>query len=128
MGDTNGEVIRAMGESNGAHVPVRSLKTRDSLVYCTFDALEDKKYVASGEFADVYLAKWNHRNVAVKIFKEKYRGQESPNADFDAEKEILAKLPSFPGIVKMYSTGEHEELPFMVLECLGQTLSQRLYR
>ena len=46
------------------------------------------------QFADVYLAKWNGRNVAVKILKEKYRGQEGPNFDFDAEKEILAKLPS----------------------------------
>ena len=32
--------------------------------------------------------------MAVKILKEKYRGQEGPNFDFDAEKEILAKLPS----------------------------------
>lgn len=81
--------------------------------------------IASGGMADVFLAhdRRLQRDVAVKVFRV---GADATR--FDAETKLLAQL-SHENLVSVFDAGEHDGVPFVVLQYVdGQTLASVLRR
>ena len=82
-----------------------------------------------GGMADVHAGRdlRLQREVAIKLLRpEVVARQPEVRARFEAEARNAARL-SHPNVVAVYDTGEHEGLPFIVMELLpGETLADRI--
>ena len=87
-----------------------------------------QELIGSGTFADVYQAIDTHsdREVALKILKKYWLGDEQAVARFRREALLLARL-SHPNIVSIYDFGQYGEHFYLVLELVvGHTLADYL--
>ncbi len=98
-------------------------------------ALLDGRYrirgrIARGGMATVYHAvdERLERVVAVKVIKPTHAGNAEFLGKFDREAKTIARL-THPNVVAVYDTGDHEGLPYLVMEYVrGQTLRDVLAR
>ncbi|MGH3741833.1 MAG: protein kinase domain-containing protein, partial [Micromonosporaceae bacterium] len=96
-------------------------------------ALLDGRYrihsrIARGGMATVYRAvdERLERVVAVKVIKPSHAGNTEFLSKFDQEAKTIARL-THPNVVSVYDTGEHEGLPYLVMELIqGRTLRELL--
>jgi formylglycine-generating enzyme required for sulfatase activity/serine/threonine protein kinase len=66
------------------------------------------------------------RKVLIKVFHQlEGKGKEAARKKFLAESRILLEL-SHPGIVRVLDVGEHDEVPYLVMEHLTTTLAARM--
>ncbi len=85
---------------------------------------EVAELVGRGGMADVYRAhdRLLDRDVAVKVF----RADPADLRRFRSEVSTLARL-NHPNLVRLFDAGEHEQVPYFVLELVaGPTLARRL--
>jgi serine/threonine-protein kinase len=89
------------------------------------------RVLGRGGMADVHEAQDERlgRSVAVKMLRrEVIAAHPEVRARFEAEARSAASL-THPNVVAVYDTGEHEGLPFIVMERLpGETLAERMGR
>ena len=86
------------------------------------------RLLGSGGMADVYegVDLRLERQVAVKFLREDRAAQEDIRSRFKTEARAAAGL-SHPNAVAVFDTGEHEGVPYLVMERLpGETLADRL--
>lgn len=86
--------------------------------------------LATGGMGEVWRAEDEllGRDVAIKILKDEYAGDETFRIRFRAEARNTAGL-SHPGIAQMYDYGEQADIAYLVMELVpGQPLSEILYR
>jgi serine/threonine-protein kinase len=86
--------------------------------------------IARGGMATVYQAvdERLERVVAVKVIRPVHAGDTHFLRRFDREAKTIARL-SHPNVVAVYDTGEHEGLPYLVMEYVpGHTLRDELAR
>ncbi len=84
--------------------------------------------VGRGGMAGVWMAEdlKLHRKVAVKLLTEAMRANPEVKERFQAEAHAAARL-NHPNVVAVYDTGEHDGVPFIVMELLsGRTLADEL--
>ena len=86
--------------------------------------------LGAGGMGEVYRARDSRlqRTVAIKILPAHVSAHPDARARFEREAHALASL-SHPNICAVYDVGRHDEVDFIVMECLeGQTLAARLER
>jgi serine/threonine protein kinase len=84
--------------------------------------------IGAGGMGEVYRARDTKlkRDVAVKVLTRESAGEADHISRFNREAELLASL-SHPNLAAVYSLGEYEGQPFIVMELLeGQTLRQSI--
>src|SRR4051794_19214150 len=87
------------------------------------------RHIANGGMAAVWAAEDEvlMRLVAVKVLSPAYAEEESARMRFSREARAGAKLGDHPNIVTVFDVGEHEGLPFMVMEHFaGGSVGDRL--
>jgi serine/threonine protein kinase/Tol biopolymer transport system component len=87
-------------------------------------------WIAAGGMGDVYRARDTRlgRNVAVKVLPDHALNTPARRARFEREARAISHL-THPSICTLYDVGEHDGVPFVVMELLeGETLSERLLR
>ncbi|HEY3399330.1 MAG TPA: protein kinase [Geothrix sp.] len=66
------------------------------------------------------------REVAIKVMSEGFAGNSAQLRRFEREAHTLAAL-SHPNVVQVYDAGEHQGLPYLVMELVeGETLRRRM--
>lgn len=84
--------------------------------------------IAVGGMGEVFTG-WDRkleRPVAIKLMRREMAGRADLRARFEAEARAGGRL-SHPGIVAVFDTGEHQGLPFMIMELLtGKTVADEL--
>lgn len=66
------------------------------------------------------------RPVAIKLLRPDLAGQPDLRARFETEARAAARI-SHPNVVAVFDTGEHEEVPYMIMELLsGRTLAEEV--
>ncbi|HEX6074417.1 MAG TPA: Stk1 family PASTA domain-containing Ser/Thr kinase [Micromonosporaceae bacterium] len=86
--------------------------------------------IARGGMATVYQAvdERLERAVAVKVIRPVHAGDSHFLRRFDREAKTIARL-SHPNVVAVYDTGDHQGLPYLVMEYVpGHTLRDELAR
>ena len=81
-----------------------------------------------GGMADVHAGTDRRlmRPVAIKLLQERMAARPEIRARFETEAQAAARL-SHPAAVAVYDTGEHEGVPYIVMERLpGETLADRM--
>jgi eukaryotic-like serine/threonine-protein kinase len=84
--------------------------------------------IGRGGMADVYegIDERLERSVAVKLLQPEMAARRDIRSRFEAEARAAAGL-SHPNAVAVYDTGEHDGVPFLVMERLpGETLADRI--
>ncbi len=82
--------------------------------------------IGDGGMAEVYLGHdlLLNRSVAVKMLREQFARDASVRLRFEREAQAAANF-SHPHIVEVYDVGEHDALPYIVMEYVrGETLKQ----
>lgn len=82
------------------------------------------QYVASGTNSDVYRAKYNGMDVAVKMLKKKHANSSAALQDLNLEHGMLVRL-SHDNIIDILAVGETPQR-FIAMEYLGGGTLQRL--
>src|SRR3954462_8111697 len=93
------------------------------------DRYRGVRHIANGGMAAVWAAEDEvlMRLVAVKVLSPAYAEEESARMRFSREARAGAKLGDHPNIVTVFDVGEHEGLPFMVMEHFaGGSVGDRL--
>ncbi len=86
--------------------------------------------IGAGGMAIVYKARCRllNRNVAVKILRPEFQGDEEFLKRFTIEAQAAASL-SHPNVVSVYDVGRHGKLNYIVMECIeGITLKEYMQR
>jgi len=92
-----------------------------------FAELGTLSYLGEGEFATAHATKLHGERLAVKMLKPEKR--EVPAAVDGIKREIiLMNLMRHPNILLSKAMGEHEGIPFVVLEVLSSVLAKDLPR
>jgi serine/threonine protein kinase len=84
--------------------------------------------IGAGGMGEVYRARDTKlkRDVAVKVLTREFSSDADHISRFNREAELLASL-NHPNLAAIYSLGDYEGQPFIVMELLeGQTLRQRI--
>ena len=84
--------------------------------------------IGAGGMGEVYKARDTKlkRDVAVKVLTQEFARDADHVSRFNREAEVLASL-NHPNLAAIYSVGEYEGRPFIVMELLeGQTLKARI--
>ncbi|HWT91884.1 MAG TPA: serine/threonine-protein kinase, partial [Solirubrobacteraceae bacterium] len=87
------------------------------------------RHVANGGMASVWSAEDSilGRLVAVKVLAGHIASDVSARARFEREARTAAKVSDHPNVVTIYDVGEHDGVPFIVMELLpGGTVADRL--
>src|SRR4051812_6428225 len=87
------------------------------------------RHVANGGMAGVWAAEDGilRRLVAVKVLSAAYAEDPAARRRFSREARACAKLGDHPNVVTVYDVGEHDGLPFMVMEFFaGGSVADRL--
>jgi len=104
--------------SHGAHRPSKVM---------TFAQLGTLKYLGEGEFATAHAIEIKGKRLAVKMLKPANCGV--PSAVSGIKREImLMNLMQHAHVLSSVAMGEHEGIPFVVLEVLSSVLSRDLPR
>ena len=91
--------------------------------------LENLVYIASGEYANVFKAKWRGKRVAVKFLKDEYVNDSRASGDMEFEKKILTLCKSCPYVVDIFGSGNKGKTPFIVMEELSAgTIYENFHR
>ncbi len=83
----------------------------------TLESFNDVKHIADGSNSNVYLGKYNHQRVIIKMIKEEAEHDPIAIQEFDLEYGTLARL-NHPNIIGVVGAG-FEPRRFIVLEHLG---------
>jgi WD40 repeat protein len=113
--------LEAHGRSSPGGAQLPRLRAGD-----TVDRFTVMRLLSRGGMAEVYLARDARlgRKVALKLLLERPR---APSVDGARAEAAAACALSHPHIVTVFDAGEHEGIPYLVLEYLeGQTLRDRL--
>jgi tRNA A-37 threonylcarbamoyl transferase component Bud32 len=92
----------------------------------TIGGYTDLELIARGGMGEIYKARplTLNRTVAIKILSIYFKDDSAFNKRFAREAELMARL-RHPNIITIYDYGEHDGLPYIVMEYLtGKTLSQ----
>lgn len=92
------------------------------------DRYELREVVGRGGMGEVWAALDTrlHRDVAVKMLNTQMASEPGVRARFDTEARSAARL-NHPNVVSVFDTGEHEGVPFLVMELLpGRTLADEM--
>src|SRR4051794_39337284 len=87
------------------------------------------RHIANGGMAAVWAAEDAvlSRLVAVKVLSPAYAEEESARKRFSREARAGAKLGDHPNVVTVFDVGEHDGVPFMVIEYFaGGSVADRL--
>ena len=87
-------------------------------------------WIAAGGMGDVYRARDTRlgRSVAVKVLPDHALNTPARRARFEREARAISHL-THPSICTLYDVGEHDGVPFVVMEYVeGETLAERLLR
>ncbi|KAL1499851.1 hypothetical protein AB1Y20_012534 [Prymnesium parvum] len=87
--------------------------------------LRNTRYISEGAFCSVHSAQLEGKMVAVKLLKTEHEGDEVAITDVEMEAELLKEM-SHEHVLKMIGHGRHLTRPFIVMERLECTLSDKL--
>jgi len=114
------KMIASYEQANGA----RTARPSNVVTFAELGAL---KYLGEGEFATAHAIELKGKRLAVKMLKPANRGV--PSAVSGIKREImLMNLMRHPHVLSCEAIGEHEGIPFVVLEVLSSVLSHDLPR
>ena len=87
------------------------------------------RHVANGGMASVWAAEDSilGRLVAVKVLASHVAADPSSRTRFEREARTAARVSDHPNVVTIYDVGEHDDVPFIVMELFtGGSVSDRL--
>jgi len=87
--------------------------------------LKNTRYIGEGAFCSVHGAQLEGNLVAVKLLKAEHECDEVAIGDIDLERELLREM-SHEHVLKMIGHGRHLHRPFIVVERLECSLSDKL--
>ncbi len=127
---TNGNPQPSMDPNNGGApiLPIPGSFSAELAPGIVIDGFRVVRLLGQGGMGRVYLAEQISlkRMVALKVIRPDGLPGDSVRRRFQTEAEAVARV-NHPGIVQVFAVGEHNGLPYMVLEFVpGRTLKQML--